>query len=679
MSDADIVPSRLQKGAGAALSRFMATVRSTSKVICRPADVQERLASLSPCVVGYWHGQFLLLPPLRPPNLQIDIIVARHADAEPLSQAIASFGMGLIRGAGAGDRKKDRGGAAALRLALRTLDSGRAIGCSLDAPPGPARICGLGIITIARLSGKPIVPVAIASSRFKVLDTWSRFTINLPFSTIGYVMGEPIHIPRDIDAEGIERYRLEVEAAMNAATRTAYELAGADITPTLPLTPTSAPARPGVSLQLYRAATSSLKPVAPLILGARERRGKEDPSRRGERLGIASQSRPRGRLAWFHAASVGETNAVLPILIEFRERHPSAAILLTTGTVTSARIAADRLGDVGIHQYVPLDVPGFVELFLDHWRPDLAVFVESEIWPNLVLGASRRNIPMLLANARMSPKSAANWRRRNKSAKALFSRFEVVLAQTPTLARQFTRLGARDVRAAGNLKIDSPPPPIDNNEIARLRAIIGARPVLLAASTHDNEEEMLAEAYRLLPQTLANPLLIIAPRHPSRAAAIVEQLGQRGLSVAKRSAGESPGDQHAVYLADTIGELGTFYCLASVAFVGGSLIPHGGQNPIEAIRLGAAVLTGPHWENFREVYADLLRAKGCREVNDAAELAATAAELLTDTAARDDLKARAVKVLEGLGGAHERTLGAIEEVVARAWSAAAPVEPSGAP
>ncbi len=277
----------------------MATVRSTSKVIRRPADVQERLASLSPCVVGYWHGQFLLLPPLRPPNLQIDIIVARHADAEPLSQAIASFGMGLIRGAGAGDRKKDRGGAAALRLALRTLDSGRSIGCSLDAPPGPARICGLGIITIARLSGKPIVPVAIASSRFKVLDTWSRFTINLPFSTIGYVMGEPIHIPRDIDAEGIERYRLEVEAAMNAATRTAYELAGADITPTLPLTPTSAPARPGVSL------SSTAPPPQPQAGGAADPRCSR----------AARQGRPVAarRAAWHRlAAAAARPAGVVP-------------------------------------------------------------------------------------------------------------------------------------------------------------------------------------------------------------------------------------------------------------------------------------------------------------------------------------------------------------------------------
>ena len=288
--------------------------------------------------------------------------------------------------------------------------------------------------------------------------------------------------------------------------------------------------------------------MAPLLLGLRERRGKEEPLRRNERLGQPRVKRPAGRLAWFHAASVGETNAILPLMSALAEQRPALSFLLTTGTVTSAKLAAQRLGPRAIHQYAPLDAPEYVASFLDHWRPDLAVFTESEIWPNLILESSARGIPLALVNGRMTQRSFRRWRRNPGVAQPLFSRFALVLAQNETLARRFTDARRAERVAAGNLKVDTPPPLVDDVEFERLRPALQGRPLLIAACTHEGEDEIVADAHRQLAASFPGLCTIIAPRHPQRGAAITEMLKGRGISVARRSLGELPDrDQRRLY------------------------------------------------------------------------------------------------------------------------------------
>jgi 3-deoxy-D-manno-octulosonic-acid transferase len=379
-------------------------------------------------------------------------------------------------------------------------------------------------------------------------------------------------------------------------------------------------------------------------------------TRRGERYGQTSVPRPDGPLIWVHAASVGETNAVLPVIDRLLAEREDLSVLLTTGTLTSAAMAKRRLPPRALHQYIVLDVPKYVRAFLDHWRPDVGVFAESEVWPNLIIEASRRHIPLALVNARMSARSARRWKWFSGLSLPLFSRFDVVLAQNELLARTIKRLGARRVLAVGNLKIDAPPPVVDAVELDRLRHVLDGRPVLVAASTHDPEEEIIADAHRLIKAKLPRIATIIAPRHPVRGKAIAQMLASRGLRVALRSAGERPDSETDIYIVDTIGELGTLFALTDVAFIGGSLIAHGGQNPIEAIGHGAVTLTGPHWNNFRDIYRALLRHKGTQEVATAAELAAAVERLLSEEGELQRMRDGAKQALASLSGALDRTV-----------------------
>jgi 3-deoxy-D-manno-octulosonic-acid transferase len=530
-----------------------------------------------------------------------------------------------------------------------------------DVPPGPARRCGEGIITLARMSGRPIVPLAVASSRFLTLDTWSRLTINLPYSKLAFVYGEAIHVPRDADAEALERYRQDLERALNAVTLRAYELAGADVRRATPRSadPTIPPPKPGLALKTYRGLTRALAPLAPGILDWRARKGKEDPARRPERLGVAAIPRPSGALAWIHAASVGEMLAIVQLIERLRVERPDLSFVVTTGTVTSAAIAAARLGPRTIHQYAPIDTPQAAARFLDHWRPDLAIFTESEIWPNLILATSDRGIPLALVNARMSSRSGRRWRRQRRLSRQLFGRFDIVLTQNGALARQFALLGAPRTIEAGNLKIDAAPPPFDEAELQRLRERIGGRPVVVAASTHEGEETIVAQAHRRLRRHLPGLLTIIAPRHPERGTGLAEDLKAGGFSVAQRSAGAQPVASTDIYLADTIGELGLFYALADVVFLGGSLVPHGGQNPIEAIRSGCAVTSGPETHNFRDIYGALRKAGAAIEVKSEDDLAKALDLLLSDPSRRSQMQAAGEKALATMGGALEKTVRAL--------------------
>jgi 3-deoxy-D-manno-octulosonic-acid transferase len=646
---------------GSALAaRYMRLVYKTSKIVRDPQDTDDKLFSQHPQILGMWHGQFLMLPEIKPKKRPADVrcMVARHGDAALVGATLERFGMRLIRGAGAGARKRDRGGAAALREALRALEEGATVAMTADVPPGPARRAGAGIATLGKLSGRPVVPCAVATGRFITLNNWSRFAVNLPFSTLGVVVGEPILVAQDADKAEIEAARVRIEQALAQATARAYALAGAK--DPLSTDQQIAGARPGLTLAAYRAFTQVAAPLAPVMLAWRTRFGKEERERRPERYGLASITRPSGFVAWFHAASVGETNAVLPVIEAIGNDHPNMSVLLTTGTVTSAQLAGARLPPRAMHQYLPLDNPGYIQRFLDHWRPDLAVLVESEIWPNLLLETKARKVPLVLVNGRISPRSFKRWRRRPGLSRPLFSCFDLALAQNEMLAQRFTQLGAAEAHGVGNLKADAPPPPVDKEAQKLIASAIAGRPVWLAASTHQGEDEMVASAHIAMKRTKPNLLTIIVPRHPDRGPLIMKQLSALGLNVTLRSGGKLPDAETEIYIADTIGEMGLFYTLAPVAFVGGSLVRRGGQNPVEPIKLGAAVLTGPNFHNFRDSYEELLKAGGAKQVDDAASLGAVALALLNDNAARSDMMARAERALAGMSGALPKTLAALE-------------------
>lgn len=416
------------------------------------------------------------------------------------------------------------------------------------------------------------------------------------------------------------------------------------------------------ALSLYVAAGRAVLPAAGVFLARRERRGKEDGARRNERLGKATLPRPPGPLIWIHAASVGETTAAVPLARSLRARGPS--LLFTTGTVTAADVAKRRLDDGIMHQFAPIDTPATVERFLDHWRPDLVLFAESELWPATLRAVARRALPLVVISARMSERSLRAWRAFPPLARAVLGRAELFLAQSLADADRLKELGASKVRVSGNLKFDVPPPPADDAEVARLRAEIGDRPVFVAASTHPGEETTMVAVHSALAASGARVLTVIAPRHPQRGDTVMEEIRAAGLRVMRRSLGERPTGETDIYLADTIGEMGLWYRLAGAAFLGGSLVPHGGQNPIEPAKLLIPILHGVHVDNFRDVYDALDAAKAVMTVSDAASLTEGVRLLIDNPRERERRAREAYACVERFTGALDRTLEALQPYLA---------------
>ena len=428
---------------------------------------------------------------------------------------------------------------------------------------------------------------------------------------------------------------------------------------------TGTTAKPGGAvplLGLYRCLTTAGLPLIQLLLRRRIALGKEDPVRIEERRGLSSLQRPEGPLVWIHAASLGEAQSVLVLIDRLIRERPALNILMTTGTVTSAALMGERLPRRALHQFVPIDRPAWVRRFLKYWQPDMAIWVESELWPNLLLETAARGVPMVLLNARISAHSHTGWQRARGLAQRLLSSFSLVLAQDETIAERLRDLGAVNVSVSGNLKTAAAPLPATANDLLELQDAIGSRPVWLAASTHEGEEAIVAEAHISTAKKIPGLLTIVAPRHPQRGAEIVALLEGRGLTVARRSLSEPITDAFDIYLADGTGELGLFYRIAPVAFIGGSLIPHGGQNMLEAAVLRCAILHGPHIANFEAIAGDLARAGASRQVDSAEALAAAVETLLTSpeeaiamadaaaamAAARDDVLDRVATALSPL-------------------------------
>jgi 3-deoxy-D-manno-octulosonic-acid transferase len=403
-----------------------------------------------------------------------------------------------------------------------------------------------------------------------------------------------------------------------------------------------------------------------LYLDRRRAAGKEDPARQAERFGVASRARPAGPLVWIHAASVGEANSVLVLVGRLLDGAPDLTVLMTTGTVTSAELMSRRLPQRAIHQYVPVDLPGAVDRFLDHWRPDAVLWTESEIWPNLLAGIRARAIPAALVNARMSQRSFTRWRAVPGLIGSLLSTFQVTLAQTEGDADRLRRLGALGVASVGNLKFSAEPPPAPGAAMAALNAALDGRLVWLLASSHPGEDEIAAAVHAALAPALPDLLTVVVPRHAHRGGAIVELMQARGLTVRRRSDGGLPAAADAVYVADTMGELGLFYRAAPVVCMGGSFVPHGGQNPVEPALLGCAVLYGPHMFNFDEITHKLEAAGGALPVADQSALTHAARRLLTDDGARARIVAGAARVTEDNRRIVDRALGALAPVLGAA-------------
>jgi 3-deoxy-D-manno-octulosonic-acid transferase len=413
-----------------------------------------------------------------------------------------------------------------------------------------------------------------------------------------------------------------------------------------------------MTLRVYQKLSAAVVPLAPALIKRRLKQGKEDPARVGERRGMSEDLRPHGPLIWIHGASVGEVLAAAALIEKLRALK--IRVLLTSGTVTSAAIVAKRFPADIIHQYVPYDSPRYVARFLDHWRPSLALFIESDLWPNLILASAARRLPMVLINGRMSHRSFPRWRKLAGTISALLGRFDICMAQSPIDAERFTALGSRNVITTGNLKLDVPAPPADSAKLERLTSLLRGRLVLVAASTHPGEENILLEAHKKLARFFPSLLCVIVPRHPGRGETIARMIADSGLQVGLRSREELPTATTDIYVADTIGELGLFYRLAPIVFMGGSLVEHGGQNPIEAVKLGAAIVHGPHVFNFTDVYEALDKAGGARRADTLQVLVKQIGQLLADPVAREQSVAAATRVVEQLGGALDRTLIALE-------------------
>src|ERR1700754_3281354 len=413
-----------------------------------------------------------------------------------------------------------------------------------------------------------------------------------------------------------------------------------------------------MTLRLYRRLSAAAVPLAPALIKRRLRQGKEDPERVSERRGVSDGPRPSGPLIWIHGASVGEVLAAAA-LIE-RLRAMDMRVLLHSGTVTSAAVVAKRFPADVIHQYVPYDSPRYVARFLDHWRPSLALFIESDLWPNLILSSAARRLPMVLINGRMSHRSFPRWRRVSGTISALLEKFDICLAQSQTDAERFSALGCPNVLITGNLKLDVPAPPADPAKLERLMSMTRGRPIVVAASTHPGEEEILIATHKTLTGFFPGLLTVIVPRHADRGPATGGMITASGLKPALRSREELPTAATDIYVGDTMGEMGVFYRLAPIVFMGGSLVEHGGQNPIEAVKLGASIVHGPHVFNFTDVYEALDGAGGARKADTQEALVKQFGQMLADPRAREAVLTASERVVGQLGGALERTLAALE-------------------
>lgn len=421
-----------------------------------------------------------------------------------------------------------------------------------------------------------------------------------------------------------------------------------------------------LALRFYSLMTGLFAGFLPGVLQRRAAKGKEDPARLGERLGTAPITRPQGTLVWLHGASVGESMVALSVAENMRQRTPHLRFLFTSGTKTSADLIASRMSAGDQHQFVPVDLPRATAAFIAGWAPDLAVFVEGEVWPNLLIAARKAAIPTALINARMTTKSVANWSRRKAAAHFLFDGFDIVLPADDRTKLGLSQLRSKPIGAAGNLKLASPPPQIDSAVLATLRAQVGDRPIWLAASTHAGEDKIMIMAHNALMMAAPNALMILAPRHPERANDVEVDCRIAGVVPIRRSKGQVPNQNDPIWLWDTLGELGLAMALAPVTFMGGSLVEGvGGHNPVEPAQIGSAIVSGALVHNFEGLYQELEDEGGARIIDDmmSDRIAMAIAGLIGDDDQRVKENAAARAVVARGAGAMDVTVQALLDLL----------------
>lgn len=353
---------------------------------------------------------------------------------------------------------------------------------------------------------------------------------------------------------------------------------------------------------IYKALMTLAFPILKVTyIRKRKKERKEHPTRFNERLGNYKVPRPQGKLYWMHGASVGESVSMLPLIDKLLKEDPELSILVTTGTLTSAEIMAKRLPKRAFHQFIPFDVPAFAQKLIKHFKPDAVLWFESELWPSLLSEIKKAKIPLVLVNGRISDKSFETWKKFKFVSKELLGCFSLCLGQSEQDKNRLILLGAPKADCVGNLKFAGMPLPIDENKLNVLKEQIGDRPVFLLSSTHNDEEERFALYLPWFKDNVDRVLTIVVPRHPNRGDDIVRMYRCRHFNVAQRSREEDITPETDIYVADTIGEMGLWYALSAISFIGGSLIPHGGQNFMEAARDKNAVLVGPNMQNFVEM------------------------------------------------------------------------------
>lgn len=546
-----------------------------------PRAVETLLTPGQGSVVAFWHRSLALSPALwfwtrsQEPRLALHVLVSRNPDGVLIANIVRPWGIIGIHGSSS-KKGKDKGGAAALRTALKEIQSGSIVAITPDGPRGPAEQVQPGAVVLSRLAQCPVVPLGMACTSLR-LPSWDGLTFPLPFGRGTLIIGEPLFQP---DASTLQAALHDVSHRAESSVRQQ----------------SSHPAD-----RLWRMVGTLLAPVLTIMLRIRLHHGRELPARLRERMGLSNVRRPRGELLWLHAASVGETLCAMPLADALLVARPDMRLLFTTATVTGSEIVArhPQYGQRILHHFIPHDVPRWLRRFLNLWQPEGAIFVESELWPGIIAACSQRDIPVMLINGRLSDRSARRWKRLRGPAQRMMERLSWVAARGHEDAARFRTLGASPVYEDGDLKQDAPPLPYDETEYARLKALIGDRPVFVAASTHPGEEECVLEAAKNARTRQPDLLTIIVPRHPARG----PELAAR-FNLPRRATEQDPTPQTQVWLVDTLGELGLFYRLADRCFVGNSLAGKGGgHNPFEPLRLGIPTATGPKMENWREAMA----------------------------------------------------------------------------
>ncbi len=573
----------------------------------RLADFEAARAAIAAdegLIALFWHGRIAQAIACRPflGSKPRRVMISHSRDGAFIAMAAERLGIPTIRGStGRPEDSLAKGGAAAFRAAVKTIAEGGAMLLTPDGPRGPAHVIPTGPVQLARAARAPVFALGLAARPSLALRTWDSARIPLPFAQAVLVVTGPFRAPLRMDPTALEAARVLWQDAMNAAHARAEAILARKRQ------------RRTLGLHIYALAGRLAAPLASVWLRRRLGQGKEDPIRWREKLGLPSAPRPPGRLVWLHGVSVGESLALLPLAQAVMRERPGTGLLVTSATRASAEFLAGRLPRDAIHQFAPLDTPGAVRRFLTHWRPDLGVLAESDLWPNLILSAANRGTRLALLSARLSDSSLKGWRRAPGAARAVLSSFDLILARDATAAHGLTSLGGK-VDGLADLKFGAGPLGADPHELACLKRALAGRLCLLAASTHPGEDAIILDAFRAARDKGADAVLVIAPRHPERGVDIEALAAARGLGAGRRAVGADLG-RLDVYVADSVGELGLFYRLADLAVIGGSLAAGGagGHNPLEPARLETAFIAGPHVDAW-PVYAALADAGATRLV-----------------------------------------------------------------